>query len=96
MHLAEEPHGPWKIDLWMVPPEGGRRLLVLQEQVALRLTEEARLTILSSKADCWRDAGYRRSFSAVDIYRAVLDAHVGDMEGFRRYLECERQITLRG
>jgi hypothetical protein len=94
VHLADEPHGPWKIDIWIVPPEEGHRLLVVQEEIAQRLTDEARLTILSIKAECWQHPGYRRSFSAVDIYRAVLDAHVTDMEGFRQYLEHERQVTL--
>ncbi len=82
VYLGDERQGAWKIDLWAVEPEECRRLLRGQEELARRLTPEARRTILGIKAQVWAHPEYRRSFGSQDVYRAVLDHGVSDTEGF--------------
>lgn len=58
----------------------------LGARIAARLTPAARRAILQIKSQCWRDPGYRKTFTSQDIYRAVLDGGVTDLPGFRRFL----------
>lgn len=77
----------WKIDIWAVDPEECRRLLAIQEQqIAARLSAETRSRILQIKAQCWQEPGYHRTFTSMDIYRAVLDEGIADVTGFRESL----------
>ncbi len=62
------------------------RLIEFRDDLAEKLTPEARPVILRIKSQVWQDKEYRRSFGAVDIYRAVLDDGVSDVAGFREYL----------
>ena len=58
---------------------------------AARLTPEMRDAILRIKSQCWQHPEYRRTFTSQDIYRAVLDAGVADLAGFRNYLSGSRR-----
>ena len=51
-----------------------------------KLNPENILSILEIKSQCWKDPGYRRTFSSSDIYDAVLEHGVKSLEEFREYL----------
>ena len=57
-----------------------------EADLARRLTPETRLSILGIKSQCWQDPAYRRSFTSQDIYRAVLDEGVTNMNEFEAFL----------
>ena len=86
IYLGNEREGDWKIDIWAVDPRQCKKLLESNKNLAKQLTPTARAKILSIKSQCWRDPEYRRSYSSMDIYRAVLDEEVGDLNEFREYL----------
>lgn len=86
VRLGDLPAGAWKIDIWGVPPAACAELIRYCDGIAARLTPPARRIILEIKSQCWRDPEYRKSFSGVDIYKAVLDHGVTDAAGFRKFL----------
>jgi hypothetical protein len=79
--------GGWKIDLWAMQAEELGIRLLHEERLAARLTEESREAIIGIKQQMWTHPEYRKSITSQDIYRAVLDAGVVDLEGFWRFLK---------
>ena len=86
VYLGDERAGAWKIDIWSTDRAGFEDVRRHGERLAARLSEASRHTILQIKSACWRHPEYRRAFSSVDIYSAVLDHGVGDVEGFWRFI----------
>jgi hypothetical protein len=78
--------GQWKLDVWAVAPEEFERLDRYLESVRSRLNTDSRKTILRLKEAFFSHAEYRQSFSAKDIYDAVLDRGVTDEAGLIRSL----------
>ena len=84
----------WKVDLHAVRPDAARELLGRSGRLAARLTPETRLVILRLKDALWQHAEYRRGFASQDIYDAVLDSGVRDMDGFKAFLLRVKNIPL--
>jgi hypothetical protein len=84
--LGDERAGAWKIDIWVVDTAECQRLVRFCTDIKQQLTPAATVSILSIKSQCWQDSAYRRSYTSLDIYRAVLEGQVRDVEGFRRWL----------
>jgi hypothetical protein len=59
------------------------------------LTDETRAAILAIKAACWRHPQYRRGFTSSDVYAAVLDRGVRDVQGFWADLQTMKGIPER-
>ena len=78
MYLNHRSEDGWKIDIWALDSAQCDRLLAFQDSIGERISPAARLTILRIK--------YRKSFSALAIYHAVLDHGVEDVGAFRKYL----------
>jgi hypothetical protein len=89
-YLGNEKQSSWKIDLWAVDPTECNRLLGYCEKIKERLSPECSTTIMKIKSQCWNDPGYRRNFTSTDIYTAVIDNGIKDMNGFKVYLENVR------
>jgi hypothetical protein len=86
VYLGDERAGAWKIDVWSTDRAGFEGVRRHGERLAARLSEASRHTILTIKSACWRHPEYRRAFSSGDIYSAVLDHGVPDVEGFWRFI----------
>lgn len=76
----------WKVDIWFVEPENARSLKTTKE-IELKLNNESRRIILEIKSDSYQNENYRKVFSALDIYKAVLDQGIVDTKGFQSYLK---------
>ena len=87
VYLGNERAGAWKIDIWYIGADECKRLMRYCDDIAQRLNPEKRLQILHIKSKCWLDPAYRKSYSSADIYTAVLDYGIFDIEGFREYLQ---------
>lgn len=75
----------WKIDVWFLPKEGnGAKKLV--DWVKERLTDENRKIILKIKNEML-ETKHGKEISGMDVYKAVLEHKVTDLEGFRVYLK---------
>jgi hypothetical protein len=86
IYPGDERNGGWKIDLWAVGQEELNRLLTVSAALKTRLSAAARAAILQIKSQCWQDPQYRKTFSSMDIYHAVLDHGISDYLAFRKYL----------
>lgn len=93
VYLGNERKGGWKIDIWAVDAQECRQRIKFCDDIVQRLTPLNKQIILDIKSQCWKDPGYRRSFSSNDIYKAVLDKGITTIEGFRKYLNEQRLIT---
>jgi len=87
IYLGNERAGAWKIDIWAVNTMECQRLIKYCTAIKQKLTSTTILQILDIKSQCWKDPEYRRSFNSMDIYNAVLEKNVTDIEGFKNYLE---------
>jgi hypothetical protein len=86
IYLGNERAGAWKIDIWVVSPSECQRLLEYTREIKQKLTSAASLSILEIKSQCWQDHEYRRSYTSADIYTAVLENNIANVEEFRNYL----------
>ena len=86
VYLGDERAGAWKIDVWSTDRAGFEDVRLHGERLAARLSEASRQTILKIKSACWRHPEYRRAFASTDVYSAVLDHNVTDVEGFWRFI----------
>jgi len=86
VYLGDERAGAWKIDVWSTDRAGFEDVRLHGERLAARLSGASRQTILKIKSACWRHPEYRRAFSSADIYSAVLDHSVAEVEGFWRFI----------
>ncbi|HZR22047.1 MAG TPA: hypothetical protein VFA59_00575 [Vicinamibacterales bacterium] len=82
VYLGDERKGAWKIDVWMTDEAGFAAPHDFQERVRHALTDERRHTILRIKSAVWTHPEYRRGFSSADIYRAVIDDGVREVDEF--------------
>ena len=86
VYLGDERNGAWKIDVWAMRPEECQRRLAYCARLGARISAAERECILDLKSQCWRDPAYRKVYSSGDIYAAVLEHGVRDIEGFKAYL----------
>jgi hypothetical protein len=91
IYLGNERKGDWKIDIWAIHAAECKRLLDYCMGIQEKLDKQKSARILAIKSCCWQDPEYRRSYSSMDIYTAVLDEGIRDMEGFERYRSSNKQ-----
>lgn len=74
----------WKIDVWFL--QEAKSLDVVNE-VKLKLNDTNREIILKIKNEMREKTKHGKEISGIDVYNAVLDSEVKDLEGFRQYLK---------
>jgi len=90
IYLGNERAGAWKIDIWAVSAPECERFTDDCKEIKQQLTSSTRASILDIKSQCWTDPEYRRSYNSSDIYNAVLQNKVSDLEGFKKYRAGKR------
>jgi hypothetical protein len=86
IYSGDERKGAWKIDIWAVDKKQCRERLEFCNKLARKITPASRISILEIKSQCWTDPQYRKTYTSSDIYTAVLEKNVKDIEGFKLYL----------
>jgi hypothetical protein len=76
----------WQVDIWLIDAETVSRRERLSEGFRAKLNDANRCSILQIKQVAAASDRYHRGVSSVDIYHAVLEQGVTDIEGFGRYL----------
>ena len=92
VYLGDERKGAWKIDIWATGPAGLDRVGSYCDAIARRLSSSSRETILQIKSECWQHPEYRRAFSSADIYTAVLEHGIEDVDEFWTFLERQGHL----
>jgi hypothetical protein len=93
IYLGDERRGAWKIDIWQTDSQGFEPVRRFGEDIAARLNDVNRQVILSIKEACWAHPQYRRGFTSADVYSAVLDRGVRDIQGFWQDLRATKGIA---
>jgi hypothetical protein len=91
IYLGNERRGAWKIDIWAVSTTEFNRLIKYCADIKQQLTTSNISIILAIKSQCWQDPEYRRSYTSMDIYKAVLEHNVSDVQSFKTYMEHRNQ-----
>ena len=86
VYLRDERQGAWKIDIWATNADGFEPTRSYGERIRERLSDTSRSLILQIKSAVWSHPKYRRDFASTDVYAAVLEHGVIDVEGFWKYL----------
>ncbi|HEV8287315.1 MAG TPA: hypothetical protein VGQ09_23565 [Chitinophagaceae bacterium] len=86
IYLGNERKGAWKIDIWAVDKEECQKRLEFCNNLAKKISFDSRIKILEIKSQCWADPQYRKYYTSNDIYTAVIEENVKDIEEFRMYL----------
>lgn len=86
IYLGDERAGAWKIDIWATNANDFDPVRVYGERIREQLSDTTRPLILQIKSECWRHPKYRREFASGDIYSAVLEHGVVDIDGFWSFL----------
>jgi hypothetical protein len=86
IYLGDERKGAWKIDIWAVDKKECRERLEFCNKLAGKISPASRISILEIKSRCWTDPQYRKEYTSNDIYTAVLEKDIKDIEGFKLYL----------
>jgi len=94
VYLGDERADAWKIDLWAMDEEEHSRLQAHLGAIEARLSSEARRRILRIKSAVWMLPSYRLRYSSQDIYQAVLDHGVADVDAFDAYLSKRKGYRL--
>jgi hypothetical protein len=93
VYLGNERQGAWKIDIWVTDATGFEATRDFGERIRERLSDSTRSLILRIKSEVWRHPQYRREFSSSDVYSAVLEHHVIDIDGFWEFLRNRSQAA---
>lgn len=88
VYLGDERDGAWKIDVWSVDRQRAGEADANARRLQARLSSDSRRAIIEIKSHVWKDPGYRRTFSSQDLYDAVLDYGVRDLDAFRLFLRA--------
>lgn len=76
----------WKVDVWFMPPRS-KDSENMNEWVKNRLTDENKKIILRIKSQIHDNNKYRKEIFSTDVYRAVIENSVNDLESFKEYLK---------
>lgn len=84
----------WKFDIWFLKDGDQRSGKDDLGWVKAGLTPERRNIILSIKDQISDDPMYRKTIFSFDIYKAVLEEGIEDIDGFKEYLKrSDRSLT---
>lgn len=75
----------WKIDIQFVLNKDAKGWS-LTEGIKKQLSDEKRKIILEIKNVLTKSPKHRKEIFSIDVYRAVLEEGVKDLEGFKKYL----------
>jgi hypothetical protein len=94
IYFGNERAGAWKIDIWAVDADECKRLNNFCLQIKQQLTTKKSAAIMKIKAQCWQDPAYRKSYTSLDIYNAVLHHNITTIDAFKNHLTSFRQINF--
>ena len=87
IRLGNPRQGAWKIDLHAEDQTRCNRMVDHCNAITAKLTPETRYQILSIKSQIWNHPKYRNTMTSQDIYDAVLEHHVTNLDEFWSYIQ---------
>ncbi len=87
VYLGDERKDAWKLDIWAIDSQECKQRLSFTERLIAELTSSRRRKILFIKEACWQDSGYRKTYTSQDIYCAVIEEGIENIDGFKQYMK---------
>lgn len=84
----------WKIDIWIISGDHPKLGIENTKKIAGKLTEENRLQILVIKDKLATHPWYRKKIYSMDLYQAILDDGVTDLDGFVKWVKQNKDLEL--
>ncbi|MBA7611194.1 hypothetical protein ES703_18413 [subsurface metagenome] len=84
----------WKIDLWAIDSEQKTILQKGLDELRVKINEDKKPVILMIKNHFCKHTEYRRKFTSMDIYLAVIEEDIMSIEEFARWLEKNKEIII--
>lgn len=81
---AEKDDVRWKLDIWLVRSQDKQSGDITKQM--LSIAEDQKLAILRIKNAVWDNDQYRKKIISMDIYDAVMNFEIRDLDGFSAYL----------
>lgn len=85
IRLGDLQAGAWKIDIWHLSEKDYQDQIRYCDVIKNALTEDTCRAIIEIKSHFCMKPGYRDAITSDDIYRAVLDKGIRNVEQFMRY-----------
>jgi hypothetical protein len=82
----------WQIDIHFLTEENSKARAKVEE-IKSKLTPDKRLSILEIKKEIATHPKYHRTVFSIDIYNAVLDQGINNLEEFKKYMK-EKGVEL--
>lgn len=82
----------WNIDVCFFSSQSERRAPEFDSWLKSKLTEDSRKIILTLKNEISKNPKYGKSLFSADIYKAVLNEGIKDLDEFKKYLEKNGKI----
>lgn len=84
----------WKIDIWIIGSGHPKLGIENTKKIGDKLTKENRLHILEIKNKLATHPWYRKKIYSVDLYQAILEDGVIDLEGFVKWVKKNKGLEL--
>jgi hypothetical protein len=85
IRLGDIQAGAWKIDIWHFSKQDYQDQVRNCDMIKNRLTDETRKAIIEIKSHFCMKPGYRDTITSDDIYKAVFEFGVRNVEQFMKY-----------
>ena len=82
----------WKIDVWAVDSKQLADFRESSANLKSQIDPQKRAKILEIKHKVHNHPLYRKEFKSIDIYQAVLQESIADLEGFTSWLKDTRNV----
>ena len=89
----DESKNSWKIDVWYLTKDSANSKSKTDE-ILSKLNEENRKKIVDIKSQIYNNPNYRKNVISVDIYEAVLEKGINNLEEFKKYIKDTKNIFL--
>lgn len=77
----------WQVDIWLIEGDEATKRRNLLDRIASKITDENKSIILELKQILAASDRYHRGVSSLDLYTAVLEHKVTNMDEFKAYLQ---------
>ena len=82
----------WKIDIWAIDANQTTKLQKELEDLKSKIAKNARPIILKIKNHFCKHPEYRRTFTSMDIYHAVIEEDIKSTKEFSKWLQGSRGV----
>lgn len=89
----DENGNSWKVDVWYLTKDSANSKNKTDE-ILSKLNDENRKKIIDIKSQVYDNPNYRRNVTSVDIYEAVLEKGINNLDEFKKHINDTKDLLL--